>query len=75
MAAANDQLAPIPSSGALDAPVEKLLENWRAVALKASRKHSNASDYYETLDGWYGIGSTVLAAIVGSAVFITLQHS
>jgi hypothetical protein len=75
MAASTDALAPLPSSGTLDSSVEKLLEDWRGVGLKASRKHSNACDFYEKLDGFYGIGSTALTAVVGSAVFVTLRHS
>lgn len=72
---AHETLAPAPSAGTLEPSIEKLLTNWRGVAVEASRKHSNACDHYETLDGWLGIGSTALTAIVGSAVFVSIQHS
>jgi hypothetical protein len=45
------------------------------VSLRASGRHSAACDYYERLDAFYGIGSTVLAAVVGSTVFVTLQNT
>lgn len=64
-----------PSSPELDVDTQALLEEWRALSLKASGRHSAACDYYERLDAIYGVGSTVLAAIVGSTVFVTLQHA
>ncbi|HWE82727.1 MAG TPA: SLATT domain-containing protein [Gaiellaceae bacterium] len=72
---AHDALAPVPVSDTIGPSIEKLLANWRGVAVEASEKHSNACDHYENLDGWLGIGSTALTAIVGSAVFVSIQHS
>jgi hypothetical protein len=45
------------------------------MALKASGRHSAACDKYERLDSVYGVGSTVLTAIVGSTIFVTLQKT
>ncbi len=45
------------------------------MALKASGRHSAACDKYERLDSFYGVGSTVLTAIVGSTIFVTLQKT
>jgi hypothetical protein len=45
------------------------------MALKASGRHSAACDLYEHLDSLYGVGSTVLTAIVGSTIFVTLQKT
>lgn len=53
----------------------KLLDGWRTMALKASGRHSDACDKYERLDSFYGVGSTVLTAIVGSTIFVTLQKT
>lgn len=66
--------APPPPNG-LSQAVENLLEEWRKMALKATGRHSSACDYYERLDSVYGVGSTVLTAVVGSTVFVTLQSS
>jgi hypothetical protein len=63
--------APEPLSQA----VQQLLEDWRRMALKASRRHSTACDAYERRDSLYGVASTVLAAIVGSTIFVTLQKT
>jgi uncharacterized protein YrrD len=59
----------------LQEPVEGLLEDWREMALKASGRHSAAYDRYENLDSFYGVGSTVLTALVGSTIFVTLQKT
>lgn len=45
------------------------------MALKAAGRHSAACDRYARLDGIYGVGSTVLTAIVGSTIFVTLQKT
>ena len=45
------------------------------MALKASGRHSAACDKYERLDSFYGVGSTVLTAVVGSTIFVTLQKT
>jgi hypothetical protein len=67
---------PAPSApDGLSQSVESLLEEWRKMALKATGRHSSACDYYERLDSFYGVGSTVLTAVVGSTVFVTLQSS
>jgi hypothetical protein len=60
---------------ALTAPIRTLLQDWRDMALKASGRHSAACDRYEHMDSLYGIGSTVLTAIVGSTIFVTLQKT
>ena len=76
-----------PTVGGLSAPsarandtqlsprVLKLLREWRKMALKASDRHSAASDRYESRDQLYGLGSTALTAIVGSTIFVTLQKT
>jgi hypothetical protein len=62
-------------SEALLAPVQALLQEWRTMALNASGRHSAACDRYQHLDSIYGVGSTVLTAIVGSTIFVTLQKT
>jgi hypothetical protein len=52
-----------------------LLEEWRRMALKASRRHSSACDSFERRDSTYGLVSTGLTAIVGSTIFVTLQKT
>lgn len=71
---------PPPASGAdvlpgLQDAVNRLLDDWRKMALKASGRHSAACDRYEHLDSIYGVGSTALTAVVGSTIFVTLQTS
>jgi hypothetical protein len=61
------------ASSGLQEPVKHLLEEWRQMALKASGRHSAACDRFERLDSLYGVGSTVLIAVVGSTIFVTLQ--
>jgi hypothetical protein len=63
------------TSGPLPAPVQTLLKEWRTMALKAAGRHSAACDRYQQLDSIYGVGSTVLTAIVGSTIFVTLQKT
>ncbi len=60
---------------ALSKPVQVLLEEWRTMALRASDRHSAACDRYQQWDSMYGLGSTVLTAIVGSTIFVTLQKT
>ena len=64
-----------PSQGPLPADMTRLLSQWRALADKASVRHSRACDRYHRMDSFYGVGSTVLTAIIGSTIFITLQKS
>jgi hypothetical protein len=45
------------------------------MALKAAGRHSAACDHYQRLDALYGVGSTVLTALVGSTIFVTLQNT
>jgi hypothetical protein len=45
------------------------------MALKASGRHSVVCDRYGRLDQVYGVGSTVLTAVVGSTIFVTLQNT
>jgi len=54
---------------------QELLEDWRRMALKASRRHSSACDSFERRDSSYGLVSTALTAIVGSTIFVTLQKT
>lgn len=70
-----DDARKIESSEPLTAGVQELLEDWRRMALKASRRHSSACDTFERRDSTYGIVSTALTAIVGSTIFVTLQKS
>jgi hypothetical protein len=42
---------------ALGSSVYRLLEDWRRMALKASRRHSSACDVYERRDALYGSGA------------------
>lgn len=66
---------PASVSPAIPSAVERLLQDWRHMALKASGRHSAACDRYEHLDSFYGVGSTVLTAVVGSTIFVTLQKT
>jgi hypothetical protein len=59
----------------LDPKSAALLGEWHGTATLASERHSTACDYYAALDRFYGTSSTVLTAIVGSAVFISLTKS
>ena len=45
------------------------------MARKAEDRHSAACDLYERYDQFFGIGSTVLTAIVGSTLLVTLTDS
>ena len=72
---ASPEPGPGTPSSTVQPPVEKLLDDWRRMALKASGRHSAACDRYERLDSVYGVGSTVLTAIVGSTIFVTLQKT
>ena len=55
--------------------ISELLEDWRSMALKASNRHSDACDHFESLDARYGVVSTALTAVAGSALFVTLKAS
>jgi hypothetical protein len=71
---------PDPTSSADQPPmlsdsVRDLLGQWQTMALKASRRHSSACDNYEHRNALFGTLSTVLTAIVGSTIFVTLQHT
>jgi hypothetical protein len=68
-------LSPAEPTDPLSVPVRTLLDEWRAMALKAAGRHSAACDRYAHLDSLYGIGSTVLTAVVGSTIFVTLQKT
>jgi hypothetical protein len=70
-----DPPAPATTPAGLAEPVRQLLEGWRSMALRATDRHSAACDLYERRDNLYGIGSTVLTAIVGSTIFVTLQKT
>ena len=70
--------APLPTpvpTPAETPSVNKLLHQWHALARKAEDRHSAACDLYERYDQVFGIGSTVLTAIVGSTLFVTLTNS
>jgi hypothetical protein len=63
------EVSPLPG------PVQTLLQEWRTMSLKAAGRHSAACDRYDHLDSLYGVGSTVLTALVGSTIFVTLQKT
>lgn len=66
----------IPGLPAAETPaVTQLLHRWYVMAQKAEDRHSAACDLYERYDQFFGIGSTVLTAIVGSTLFVTLTNS
>jgi len=64
-----------PPAPGLPPEVESLLEDWEQFALKASDRQSQACDHFEQRDSFFGISSTVLAAVVGSTLFVTLQNT
>jgi hypothetical protein len=52
-----------------------LLDLWSKTAAKAAGRHADACDYFEHWDSVLGLTSAVLAAIVGSTIFISLQQT
>lgn len=52
-----------------------MLQTWRTGALKAAGRHAAACDHFERWDSRLGMATTVLAAVVGSTAFVTLQHA
>ncbi len=63
-----------PSAGPPPGP-RALLDQWSKTATKAAGRHADASDHFEHWDSVLGLTSAVLAAIVGSTIFISLQQT
>jgi hypothetical protein len=54
--------------------VAGLLTEWLGDATGAERAHSQAADHFSALDWWIGGAAAVLAAVIATSVFATLQQ-
>jgi hypothetical protein len=52
----------------------RLLAEWLADAKQAEEAHSEAADHFGTFDSWVGGAAAVLAALIGTSVFATLEQ-